>query len=222
VSTPGSSGDTVTARADAILLLVLSPWPGDGHPGVLSLAEKAEVRERAAAILREGGYQAALPDAPAPHAFDLPLGPLELLLRTLAWSALAVAVVLAAAWLARRLARAPADVEVPDAPAAAPVAFPIESAEALAGEGRFAEAIHALLLDTLEALTRAARLAPSLTSREIAARAPLPAGARAALSDLVAAVERSRFGGAPAGEEDFRACVLRARAFMDSFTRGAA
>jgi quercetin dioxygenase-like cupin family protein len=39
---------TVTARADAILLLVLSPWPGDGHPGALSLAAKAEVRERAA------------------------------------------------------------------------------------------------------------------------------------------------------------------------------
>jgi len=39
---------TVTARTDAVLLLVLSPWPGDGHPGALSLEEKAEVRERAA------------------------------------------------------------------------------------------------------------------------------------------------------------------------------
>lgn len=39
---------TVAARSDAILLLVLSPWPGDGHPGAMSLEEKAEVRERAA------------------------------------------------------------------------------------------------------------------------------------------------------------------------------
>lgn len=39
---------TVTARSDAVLLLVLSPWPGDGHPGAMTLAEKAEVRERAA------------------------------------------------------------------------------------------------------------------------------------------------------------------------------
>jgi len=39
---------TVTARSEALLLLVLSPWPGDGHPGALSLEEKAEVRERAA------------------------------------------------------------------------------------------------------------------------------------------------------------------------------
>ena len=39
---------TVAARADAILLLVLSPWPGDGHPGAMTLDEKAEARERAA------------------------------------------------------------------------------------------------------------------------------------------------------------------------------
>jgi quercetin dioxygenase-like cupin family protein len=39
---------TIAARTDAVLLLVLSPWPGDGHPGALSLEEKAEVRERAA------------------------------------------------------------------------------------------------------------------------------------------------------------------------------
>jgi quercetin dioxygenase-like cupin family protein len=39
---------TIAARSDARLLLVLSPWPGDGHPGALSLEEKSEARERAA------------------------------------------------------------------------------------------------------------------------------------------------------------------------------
>jgi quercetin dioxygenase-like cupin family protein len=39
---------TVAARSDARLLLVLSPWPGDGHPGALTLEQKAEARERAA------------------------------------------------------------------------------------------------------------------------------------------------------------------------------
>jgi quercetin dioxygenase-like cupin family protein len=39
---------SVTARADATLLLLLTPWPGDGHPGAMSLDQKAEVRERAA------------------------------------------------------------------------------------------------------------------------------------------------------------------------------
>ncbi len=39
---------TIAARSDARLLLVLSPWPGDGHPGAMSLEDKAEARERAA------------------------------------------------------------------------------------------------------------------------------------------------------------------------------
>lgn len=39
---------TVAARSDARLLLILTPWPGDGHPGAMTLEQKAEVRERAA------------------------------------------------------------------------------------------------------------------------------------------------------------------------------
>jgi quercetin dioxygenase-like cupin family protein len=39
---------TVAARADARLLLLLTPWPGDGHPGAMTLEQKAEARERAA------------------------------------------------------------------------------------------------------------------------------------------------------------------------------
>ena len=37
----------VTARTDSRLLLFLAPWPGDGHPGAMSLDDKAQVRERA-------------------------------------------------------------------------------------------------------------------------------------------------------------------------------
>jgi quercetin dioxygenase-like cupin family protein len=37
----------VVARADARLLLVLAPWPGDGHPGAMSLEDKAHARQRA-------------------------------------------------------------------------------------------------------------------------------------------------------------------------------
>src|SRR4051794_19682053 len=39
---------TILARSDARLLMVLSPWPGKGHPGAMSLDDKAEARERAA------------------------------------------------------------------------------------------------------------------------------------------------------------------------------
>lgn len=39
---------TVIARSDLRLLLLLSPWPGDGHPGALTLEEKGLARQRAA------------------------------------------------------------------------------------------------------------------------------------------------------------------------------
>ncbi|CAN5193932.1 MAG: cupin domain-containing protein [Thermoleophilaceae bacterium] len=37
----------VRAKTDARFLLFLAPWPGDGHPGAMTLDEKAHVRERA-------------------------------------------------------------------------------------------------------------------------------------------------------------------------------
>lgn len=39
---------TIIARSDVRLLLILTPWPGDGHPGAMTLEQKAEVRQRAA------------------------------------------------------------------------------------------------------------------------------------------------------------------------------
>ncbi len=38
----------VKALADSRLLLLLTPWPGPGHPGAMTLKEKADVRDRAA------------------------------------------------------------------------------------------------------------------------------------------------------------------------------
>jgi len=37
----------VRATSDARLVLVLAPWPGDGHPGAMSLEDKANAREKA-------------------------------------------------------------------------------------------------------------------------------------------------------------------------------
>jgi mannose-6-phosphate isomerase-like protein (cupin superfamily) len=39
---------TIAARSDARLLLILTPWPGDGHPGAMTLEQKADARQRAA------------------------------------------------------------------------------------------------------------------------------------------------------------------------------
>jgi quercetin dioxygenase-like cupin family protein len=38
----------VRALADSRILLLLTPWPGDGHPGSMTLEEKTDVRDRAA------------------------------------------------------------------------------------------------------------------------------------------------------------------------------
>ncbi|MBO0767447.1 MAG: cupin domain-containing protein [Solirubrobacterales bacterium] len=43
-----SERHAVHAREDTRLLLILTPWPGDGHPGAMSLADKRTVRSRAA------------------------------------------------------------------------------------------------------------------------------------------------------------------------------
>ena len=39
---------TVQARSDARLLLLLTPWPGEGHPGGLTLEQKSSARQDAA------------------------------------------------------------------------------------------------------------------------------------------------------------------------------
>ncbi len=38
----------VHARSDARLLLLLTPWPAPGHPGAMTLEQKANVRQDAA------------------------------------------------------------------------------------------------------------------------------------------------------------------------------
>jgi len=39
---------TVAARTDARLLMILTPWPGEGHTGAMTMEQKAEARQRAA------------------------------------------------------------------------------------------------------------------------------------------------------------------------------
>ncbi len=167
-------------------------WRGEDMAALLASATGAsapgDAADQARRLLAEGGYQSSLPSAPAPVApgpLSLSLGPMESLVRALLWAALAVAVALLAAWLWRRLSRG-----VKDAAEAAPevlpvLAVPFAGAEALAAAGRFAEAIHSLLLETLAALSRAAQLAPSHTSREVARPHPAAGRAREALAGLV-------------------------------------
>jgi hypothetical protein len=98
------------------------------------------------------------------------------------------------------------------------------TADDLARQGRFVEAIHVLLLQGLDEMRRRLdqRFADSLTSREIMRRAKVSSGARAALRDIVDWVERAYFGAHPAGAEDYAACRKSFVAFAEALKEGAA
>ena len=94
------------------------------------------------------------------------------------------------------------------------------AADELAQHGRFVEAMHVLLLQGLDEMrTRLdLRFADSLTSREIVTRANAPAGAKTALRDIIAWVERAYFGDHPVDRSDYDAC-RRSYVTLDSVLR---
>jgi hypothetical protein len=83
----------------------------------------------------------------------------------------------------------------------------LDCAEKFACEGRFAEAIHELLLQALADIRalHGTALAPSLTSREILREASLADIARTALRLLIGRVERTWFGLRAAESADYQA-----------------
>lgn len=101
------------------------------------------------------------------------------------------------------------------APEAAGARSWLEEADALAREGRFAEAIHHLLFRSVEDIAnrRPALVRPALTSRELAAAQAIPAQARSLFAGIARLVERSLFGGRAVKEDDW----LRAREAYSDF-----
>ncbi len=84
----------------------------------------------------------------------------------------------------------------------------LDAADELAAQGRFVEAMHALLLRGLAEIRERLndQFADSLTSREILSRARLSQEGRASLQDMVRRVEWTYFGEHPAGQADYLAC----------------
>jgi hypothetical protein len=143
--------------------------------------------------------------------------------RILLWSVL-IAAALALAWMiwtrfsdgAWRLPRwkrgssiaAQDDEEDQWQPDAAPVRAWLEEADVLAGEGRFAEAAHHLLIRSVEDIgrRRPGLVQPAITSRDLARAPAVPPRARLLFSGIAAVVERSLFGGRAVGAEDWAEC----------------
>jgi hypothetical protein len=91
------------------------------------------------------------------------------------------------------------------------------SADDLAGQGRYVEAMHLLLFRAFAELRErlGVNFADSLTSREILRRANLPETGKASLKDIITRVELSHFGAYPAGAQDYSACRRSYDALMD-------
>jgi len=195
----------------------------------------AAAAERARAILADPRYQTRLPQHRDPQDLDegqnptssggvvnlppvsVPVIDAGAELTRIVFLVLAVAVaVLIVGWLVqtvlqkmareRRGAEGEAEVEAEEGQAGPVRELDVEDANRLAAEGRFGEAIHALLLATIRHFAARARMEiqPSRTSRELVRLLPLTGDARPRFNELVMAVERTLFGGEPAGAEDFQ------------------
>ena len=185
--------------------------------------------ERIARILLDDGYQRELP-APKPEPEEpdpprlvedsTPSGSFDLTLLFWALAAATGAVLLfhlALRLRGRHWGAAEAGGEGAPAEPTELAAGPLADADQLAAAGAWAEAMHLLLLHVVEALKRRlGQVPPALTSRELMRRIQLPEPATAAFGAIVAAVERSHFGGKPVGAADYHACRGHYQAFLDN------
>jgi hypothetical protein len=84
----------------------------------------------------------------------------------------------------------------------------LAAADALASEGRFGEAVHLILLRSIEHIDRFRpfTVRPALTARDIGAMAALPDPARPTFVRIANAVERTLFAGLAIDGAEFGAC----------------
>lgn len=124
-------------------------------------------------------------------------------------------------WLRERFGRRAAAADEPQwVPTETRARALLEDADALAAQGRFDEAVHLLLFRSIDDIVawRGDVVRPADTSRDIARADALPPAARGVFAGIVAAVERSLFGGRALDDGDWR----RARADYAGFAlRGA-
>lgn len=211
-----------------LTLLALFAALGPGWAGTV-----VTIGDRARAVLADPRYQHGFPSLPqgsetgppgrsrrypgdiapgdvdpAPSLSRVPLSALS----TFAVILGAVVVAAGVGWLLglRRMRPGPAAPPVPDPEGDGTLLrrgkMTGDEADRLAAEGRWADALHALLLQAIRSLSERSPtpLPPSFTSRELLALAPLSGEARQAFAAMVRAVEGAWFGGLPVGPEDYR------------------
>jgi hypothetical protein len=193
---------------------------GDGAAAAGGQAVDAKLVAAHQALLKTPGVQFDFQGAKAPTPPDLRwlepilkfIAQIAPVLQYLFWGGLILGAALVIYFIAREfvpetwLRRKKTVVPVTDwRPDAGKARALLEDADSLAAAGRFEEAIHLLLFRSIDDLVsrRPGAVKPALTSRDIAELQVLPGEARAAFGRLAQAVERTFFGGRPAGADDF-------------------
>jgi len=199
-------------------------------PGAAAVEpDNADVRKTAEAVTRELEVQSRLPNesgtpeadqprrtSPFPSlgtsSFFIPGG--KALFTLFQWSLIAIAALALLALVAIFFREPLADrfrpviypSGAPPGPAPPP-ANPLEllaQADRFAADGRYADAMHCVLLAAMAQLGATAAASDSLTSWELLRTANLADEQVRTLRDLIVRVERAWFGRFPAGPEDYR------------------
>jgi len=115
-------------------------------------------------------------------------------------------------------ADAPEDAPLPFAPVA------MGDVDAAAKRGDYGEAVHLLLLATLQMLSQKGllRIKPSMTAREIALSAQLTVSAQAPLKEIVGAVETYLFAGFDLNAETYDNCRNHHKMLLERLKSGPA
>jgi hypothetical protein len=223
-ATAAPSGDAIDRARDEAL--------GEDYQPELPHADEGPIdgaHPRPPRIRQGGGRLVPVDDARPRDDAGGDAGPLGTLMSYLVWALVIVGAAVVAVWLGRELAGYTGDAQVGDDGAApedthdkAIVERPLGDADELAARGLYTEAIHTLLLRTLQELVRSAkvRVAPAQTSREILAKVPLLGDVRTALAGLITAVEVTHFGGGVPDAGDYARCRQQFNVFAAAFRAG--
>ena len=210
-------------------------WAAVLLPSLLRAEEPVESDEELSEALKriylENGFQQELPEVVEPEIpgwltwlFELlgSLGGLSVIGKLFMWGTLLALLLLLVYWLATmdvgrlsaRLRERFRPQAVSDGPASLQGAQAdwLETADSLAGEGRYAAAIHALLLGVLGWMRTSSSYdwPPAATAREILNR---HSGPRTPLEHLVRSAELAHFGGWVGTESDYLVCRAHAREY---------
>lgn len=208
------------------LMIVIAVCEGFTVPGSVQaqgLSDPAQVRESRDRVLGAGNYQTERPEPPEVEERREPLRLPPWVIEAFLWTIAVILAVMVAVFLfnalqnrtgfkLKRKSKQQPSATLVETPLfdmqKAVVDRSLEEADALAAQGRFAEAIHLLLLVAMDRLRQelGARIAPALTGREVLQLAPVPPAVVEPLSRMVSLSEIKHFGGRNAAGPDYDQC----------------